>query len=454
MLPVRGDAPIRTPTSTTATDALDAARAGSVTAVEDERCALCLGARFVRVTTDPHDPRFGSPVPCECANDETTEERRARLLRYARLGALQRLTFDTLVPAGRSNDPRTQAQYAEAVAIVERFARRPEGWLVLTGPHGAGKTHLAAAITNRAIERGDPALFLAVADLLDHLRASYDDDAEVGYDALLEQVRTAPLLILDDLDAYSPTPWAREKFFQVVSYRFNAALPTVFTGVRMPSEVDDRLGSRLTDPTMAQVVELAHGDAAPRYRHIGAMTRDRLASFTFEGFIPDGIGLKGEQRKSLEGAFRRAVRWAREPEGWIVFLGANGCGKTHLAAAIGNERLDHGDRVAFANVPDLLDELRAAYAPDAPRRYDQLFRSLVETPVLILDDLGAQKSSPWAEEKLYQMLNHRHLSGAFTVVTTNKRLGDVEPRIASRLGDREVSEVYEITAPDYRTLKP
>ena len=376
------------------------------------------------------------------------------MLRYSRLGALERLTFDTLVAAGRSNDPRTQGQYAEATKIAERFAAQPEGWLVLVGPHGSGKTHIAAAIANRSIERGRPALFLTVADLLDHLRAAYDDDAEVGYDALLEQVRNAPLLVLDDLDAYSPTPWAREKFFQVVSHRFNAAMPTVFTTSRSPAEVDDRLGARLVDPSMSQIVELAHGDAAPRYRHIGAMTRERLARYTFDDFIPDGIGLQGEPRKSLESAYREALRWAHDPQGWLVFVGGNGCGKTHLAAAIVNERLEQGSRVAFATVPDLLDELRATYAPDSPKRYDQLFRSLMEVDVLILDDLGAQKSSPWAEEKLYQLLNHRHVARAFTVVTTNKRLGDIEPRIASRLADREVSLLREITAPDYRTLKP
>jgi len=420
----------------------------------EDLCPLCQGARFVRVTSDPQDPRFGNPVPCECARYEPPEERSARLLRYSRLGGMQRLTFDTLVKSGRTNDPRLQVQYAEAVAIAERFASHPEGWLILTGPHGAGKTHIAAAIANRVIERGEPALFLAVADFLDHLRSGYGDNAEVGYDALLERVRSAPLLVLDDLDAYAQTEWAREKFFQVVSYRFNAALPTVFTAVKSPNEIDDRLGSRLADPTMSQVVELAHGDAAPRYLHIGAMTRERLAAYTFADFIPDGIGLKGEPRRSLESAYREALRWAREPQGWLVMMGGNGCGKTHLAAAIANERLDAGDRVAFANVADLLDELRAAYAPDAPRRYDQLFKALVEAPVLVLDDLGAQKSSPWAEEKLYQLLNHRHLAGAFTVVTTNKRIGDLEPRIASRLADKDVSVLREITAPDYRTLKP
>lgn len=440
-------ASIPTSTSTAATDA-------STLEEPEDLCPLCEGARFVRVTTDPTDPRFGRPQPCECARYEEPNERRARLLRYSRLGPFQRLTFATLIDAGRSNDERLQRSYREAVRVVRRFAEAPEGWLVLVGPHGSGKTHLAAAVASDAIEHGRAALFLGVADLLDELRAGYDDDAEVGYDAQLEQVKTAPLLILDDLDAYAQTAWAREKFFQIVSYRFNAALPTVFTAVKPPTEIDERLSSRLVDPAMSQVVELAHGDAAPRYVHIGAMNRERLARFTFDDFTPSGIGLKGAQRTSLEAAYRDALKWARDPEGWLVLTGGTGCGKTHLAAAIANVRLDDGQRVAFATVPDLLDELRATYAPDAPRRYDQLFKSLLEAEVLILDDLGAQKSSPWAEEKLYQLLNHRHVARALTVVTTNKRLGDLEPRIASRLADTEVSLLRDITAPDYRTLKP
>jgi len=163
---------------------------------------------------------------------EDPDVRRRRLVGYSRLGSLSRLTFGTLVRDGRSADYAEQERYAAAVDAAERFAESPEGWLVLTGIPGCGKTHIAAAIANRRIERGHPALFLTVADLLDHLRASYRDDAELAFDELLEQVRTAPVLVLDDLDAYAETPWAREKFFQVVSHRFNAALPTVFTCAR------------------------------------------------------------------------------------------------------------------------------------------------------------------------------------------------------------------------------
>jgi len=438
--------PIRTAMSTVASSDTDAAPS----AVDEEVCDICGGARFVRVTSDPDDPQFGQAIPCVCALHEDGDTRRERLLRYSRLGPLQRMSFDTLIAGGRSTEPAAQSRYREAVEVVERFAEHPEGWLVLTGPHGVGKTHLAAAVANRLIDRGEPALFLSVADLLDELRASYDEDAEVAYEQLLAQLRDAPVLVLDDLDGYSETAWAREKFVQLVTHRFNSMLPTIFTSVRTPADIDARLASRLTDPAVSQLVELG-SDGGPRFFSIGAMGEEELKRFQFESFDPTGRGLRGESRRNLEGAFRLARHWADEPDGWLVFLGANGCGKTHLAAAITGYRIAQGDSVAFANVPDLLDELRATFAPGAPERFDRRFRRLLEAPLLVLDDLGAQQASAWAEEKLYQLLNHRHLQRTPTIVTTNRELKDMEPRIASRLADLQTSTVYHLTAPDYRT---
>jgi len=440
--------PTRTAMSTNASS-VEAPRA--LPAPEPEAsCEFCGGARFVRVTSDPQDPRFGHPIPCRCTAEEEPAKRVSRLLRYSQLGPLRRMTFDTLQRSGRSEEPDEQAHYAEAVSIAERYAEHPEGWLFLTGAHGRGKTHLAASIANQAIDRGDPALFLTVADLLDSLRAGYDEDAEDNYEGVLEQVRSAPLLILDDLDGYSETAWAREKFLQVISYRFNALLPTIFTGVHPPDEAEARLASRLTDPGVTQQIELGV-QVGPRFFSVGALGREQLGRFNLDRFDPSGRGLRGESRRNLEGAFRLAKHWAAEPDGWLVFLGANGCGKTHLAAGIASERLAQGDAVAFANVPDLLDELRATFAPGSKERFDHRFRRLLEAPVLILDDLGAQQSSAWAEEKLYQLLNHRHVQRTPTIFTTNCELKEMEPRIASRLADLQTSTVYQITAPDYRT---
>jgi len=265
------------------------------------------------------------------------------------------------------------------------------------------------------------------------------------------------------------TPWAREKFFQLVSQRFYTAMPTVFTCERPPTEIDARLGSRLTDPSMSQVLALQEA-SSPSYFEVGGMTRERLRAFTFENFSPAGRGLRGRSRDSLESAYRLVRQWAEEPHGWLVLSGGNGSGKTHLAAAAAGYRLERGDRVCFANVPDLLDQLRATYGPNSNSRFDEVFRALLDVPVLVLDDLGAEQSSPWVNEKLYQLINHRHLALLPTIITTNLRpqreaatpprgarrgeepkyFDRLEARIRSRLTDLAVSTAFDIEAPDYR----
>ncbi|MCS6911515.1 MAG: hypothetical protein NZM11_13250, partial [Anaerolineales bacterium] len=70
------------------------------------------------------------------------------------------------------------------------------------------------------------------------------------------QVRKAPLLVLDDLGAQATTPLAAEKLYQIVNYRYNAQLPTVFTLAGPLDELDERLRTRLSDPAFTQVVLL------------------------------------------------------------------------------------------------------------------------------------------------------------------------------------------------------
>src|SRR5690606_20740625 len=103
------------------------------------------------------------------------------------------------------------------------YAADPQGWLVFNSvAYGNGKTHLAAAIANTVINQGRPVLFIVVPDLLDHLRTTYNPAAGVRYDKRFEEVKTADLLVLDDLGTESATPWAREKLYQIFNYRYNA----------------------------------------------------------------------------------------------------------------------------------------------------------------------------------------------------------------------------------------
>jgi DNA replication protein DnaC len=150
-----------------------------------------------------------------------------------------------------------------ALDAAQRFAERPHGWLVFTGDYGSGKTHLAAAIANQRAASGDPPLFIVVPDLLDHLRATFSPNSQTTFDRRFEEIRTAPLLVLDDLGTQSMTPWVREKLYQLFNYRSNAELPTVVTiASDALDSLDSRLRSRVLDGRLSSVV----GITVPPYR--------------------------------------------------------------------------------------------------------------------------------------------------------------------------------------------
>ena len=141
------------------------------------------------------------------------------------------------------------------------FAEKPRGWLVITGVYGCGKTHLAAAVANYRADLGDPPLFVMVPDLLDHLRATFSPASNVSYDRRFEEIRTAPLLILDDLGTQSMTPWVREKLYQLFNHRYNAELPTIITSVDKVEDMDARIRSRMLDRRLCTIYAIT----APAY---------------------------------------------------------------------------------------------------------------------------------------------------------------------------------------------
>ena len=153
----------------------------------------------------------------------------------------------------------------------------------------------------------------------------------------------------------------------------------------------------------------------------------------------------------LQLAYQRALAFAQAPAGWLALLGPCGCGKTHLAAAIARSTLDAERPALFVVVPDLLDHLRAAFSPSSPASYDQRFDEVRSVELLVLDDLGTESATPWAREKLYQLINHRYIHRLATVFTSNLPEAQLDPRVASRMHDpRLPASVLSIQAQDYR----
>ncbi|MDP2931484.1 MAG: ATP-binding protein [Chloroflexota bacterium] len=439
----------KTPTNTSKANTDTWSSADARETPPDSVCPVCKGAGFVYADVPLGHPDFGKAKPCRCARAELDKESQARLERYSNLGTLTRLTFDNLLPEGRSGDPANQARFKRAYEAAKAFAAEPKGWLVLIGASGCGKTHLAAAIANERIKHGYPVFFQTVPDLLDHLRAAFSPASEIPYDELFDRVRNAPLLIMDDLGAQTSTPWAREKLDQLLNHRFNNELPTVITTSTPVDEMEDRVRARLTDPRLSQVYAI-EGKPSPFQEYGWGPGFELQKTMTFETFDYKRVNLPPDQRENLENVFREALNFAKSPEGWLVLQGVTGCGKTHLAAAIANYRYQAKQPALFIVIPDFLDHLRSTFSPESKVSYDQLFEGVKTTPLLILDDFGEQSTSPWAQEKLYQVINYRYNSRLPTVVTTRCSLDEIDSPISSRFLDHKLSLVWNIMAPDFR----
>ncbi len=126
-------------------------------------------------------------------------------------------------------------------------------FLVLAGPTGVGKTHLALAIAWEWFEDGFDVLFSRADDLLDWLRQGYDDNT---YHKRIESIRRRHLLVLDDLGAEQSKEWAGEKLDRIVDWRYINQMPLVVTTNAKSEDLAPRVASRLYDHSCSIVVQM------------------------------------------------------------------------------------------------------------------------------------------------------------------------------------------------------
>ncbi len=211
-------------------------------------CPICKGAGYLRADVPYGHPNFGKPIACECKEAERKEKRRQQLLEMSDLSAFRNQTFESFIP-------NVSRSVQIAYRVIREYAQDPYGWLLLIGSNGCGKTHLAAAVANSYLARGSLVLFSTVIDLLDHLRATYMPTSNEVYDQLFAKMREAELLVLDDLGAQQSSPWANEKLFQLLNYRYNSRFPTIITTNNLGLQgIDERLRSRMMDASLVTTV--------------------------------------------------------------------------------------------------------------------------------------------------------------------------------------------------------
>lgn len=427
-------------------------------------CGICNDALWVATASDD----VSSPVkviPCKCQSKvrDASEHLRA----YSELGQLERMTFESLHPDGRKGRVEPE-QFRAALESANEYANQPDGWLVIQGPAGSGKTHLAVAIANEAIARGEPVKYvsaLSIADLI-NTRPYSDSDADSGGDSF-NVLLDAPLLVIDDLWAHQSPAWIETKIDHLLTHRFNARLHTVIVLANSTDNLPERIALRLDDPDLTKLVKLqtpGTSDVNGNLRIPSTM----LKRMTFESFKPNGAASSNrDERASIHFAFADAKKYADNPSCWLYLHGPTGVGKTHLAVAIANGLIAKDVKVTFWNVPDLLDRLRHTYSSDNEASFYQMFDNIRNTELLILDDFGSQNMTDWALEKIYQLITHRHDRVMPTVITSpyilwenanNRHLDRMIDKqqweaICSRLNDSSIVTERLMMAPDYRNRR-
>lgn len=143
----------------------------------------------------------------------------------------------------------------------------------------------------------------------------------------------------------------------------------------------------------------------------------------------------------------------------LFLYGQQGRGKSGVAVSVVRQMIQNGRAGVYITVPDLLDHLRATFAPDSEVAYDDLFEQVRGVSVLVMDDLGTEKPTSWALEKLFQIVNHRYQHRLVTLVTSNyspsmltAQYDQAGDWTGKRLIDRLVTmcAVVEVTGPNLR----
>ena len=180
-----------------------------------------------------------------------------------------------------------------------------------------------------------------------------------------------------------------------------------------------------------------------RRRMLACMPR-RFQRMTFDSFVCGGPAANG--RNGLMRALQTCSDYAANPygQGWLTLFGNPGVGKTHLAVGVLQAAPMVGRYIGWTEALQHMRDLMKT------SDYGMFWQELLDSPLLLVDDIGAQYGTEWADEQLFRLVDYRYSRELPTIWTTNWLVDELGGRVGSRLRDWQAGQVVRVDAPDYR----
>lgn len=225
-----------------------------------------------------------------------------------------------------------------------------------------------------------------------------------------------------------------------------------FAPSQLPDSFQELIESGNDCPSCGGLGIIVSLDGASVKCSCGTWDRKRIAMVAAGARVPERYrnkaiatfqaGKNDHVRRVLREDAARYANGYKPGERGLLLIGEKGCGKTHLASGVLIEIVRRGFTGTFCNVPDLLERMRRAmHDPESEEKVSEILDTASEVDMLVLDDLGAERPTEWARDRLYLIVNRRYERVKTLVVTTNCN----ESELALRLGDeRIVSRLHEM----------
>ncbi len=251
-----------------------------------ENCRQCHGTGWKLVARPDGAGKFA--VACDCGSGE----RAALTMNRARIPKrYEHCDFESYVTDladGKVWTTQHAQSLKQAKLVAQGFVRDYPGagekGLLLMGPSGVGKTHLAVAALKELLRRGHQGIFCDYRELLKEIQASYNPASESTEMKILEPIRNTEILVIDDIGASKPSAWVLDIIGLVLNARYNERRVTRLTTNYFDEKPATEPAPRLPSGERVKVVK--EDSLEDR---IGARMRSRLYEMcrTVEVFAPD-----------------------------------------------------------------------------------------------------------------------------------------------------------------------